>query len=178
MLSKKIESNERITLIENDEIIITYNDKKSIFKDLLGKDGSVSIHHRNVRTLAVELLKVFKGSSPVVFAEAFPVKQQSQHNMRNYSYFAMPRAKMVNHGLESLLYINSKLWDSTPPHMEEIILSYIRDYNKETLLMNLNMVLKLGKLICAYADFTKFIYYIIHFLSLFSCYLLEFMEFI
>ena len=98
--------------------------------------------------------------------------------MRNYSYFAMPRAKMVNHGLESLSYINSNLWDSTPPHMEGIILSYIRDYNKETLLMNLNMVLKLGKLICAYADFTKFIYYIIHFLSLFSCYLLEFMEFI
>ena len=46
MLSKKIESNERITLIENDEIIITYNDKKSIFKDLLGKDGSVSIHQK------------------------------------------------------------------------------------------------------------------------------------
>ena len=34
---------------------LIYNDKKSFFKDLLKKDGSVSIHHRNVRTLAVEL---------------------------------------------------------------------------------------------------------------------------
>ena len=57
--------------------------------------------------------------------------------------------------------------------------------------MNLNMSLKLGNLICAHADFAKFIYKTldicsqrlfpfalrIHFLSLLS-YLLEFMEFI
>ena len=40
--------------------------------------------------------------------------------MRNYSHFAMPRAKTVNHGLESLSYIGSKLWDSIPSHMKEI----------------------------------------------------------
>ena len=32
----------------------------------------------------------------------------------------MPRAKTVNHGLESLSYIGSKLWDSMPSHMKEI----------------------------------------------------------
>ena len=88
---------------------LIYNDKKSSFKDLLEKDWSVSIHHRNFRTFAAELFKVFKGLSPVIFAEAFPVRQQSEYNMRNYSYFAMPRAKTVNHGLESLSYIGSKL---------------------------------------------------------------------
>ena len=93
---------------------LIYNDKKSSFEDLLEIHGSVSIHHRNLRTLAVELLRVFKGLSPVIFAEAFPVKQQSQYNMKNYSYFAMPRAKTVNNGLESLSYIGSKLWDSIP----------------------------------------------------------------
>ena len=75
---------------------LIYNDKKSSFEDLLQKAGSASIHHRNLRTLAVELFKVFKGLSPVIFAEAFPVRQQSQYNMRNYSYFAVSCAKMVN----------------------------------------------------------------------------------
>ena len=32
----------------------------------------------------------------------------------------MPPAKTVNHGLESLSYIGSKLWDSIPSHMKEI----------------------------------------------------------
>ena len=98
---------------------LIYNDKKSSFEDLLEKDGSVSVHNKNFRKLAVELFKVFKGLSLVIFAEAFPVRQQSQHNMRNYSYFAMPRAKLVNHGLDSFSYINSKLWDSIPSLMKE-----------------------------------------------------------
>ena len=89
---------------------LIYNDKKLSFKDLLEKDGS--IHHRNLRTLALELFKALKGLSPVIFAEAFC--------RRNYSHFAMPRAKTVNHGLESLSYIVSKLWDSIPSHMKEI----------------------------------------------------------
>ena len=78
------------------------------------------MHHRNLRTLAVEMFKAFKGSSPVIFAEAFPVRQQSQYHMRYNSYFAMSRAKTVNHGLESLSYICGKLWDSIPFHMKKI----------------------------------------------------------
>ena len=99
---------------------LIYNDKKSSFEDLLEKDESVSIHHRNLRALAAELLKVFKGFRPVIFTEAFPVRQQSQFNMRNNSYFPMHRAKTVNRGLESLSYIGSKLWDSIISHMKDI----------------------------------------------------------
>ena len=86
--------------------------KNHLFVDLLEKDVSVSIHQRNLRTLAVELFKEFKGLNPLTFAEAFPVRQQSHYNMKNYSHLAIPRAKTVNHGLESLQYIDSKVWDS------------------------------------------------------------------
>ena len=79
----------------------------------------LSIHHRNLRTLVVELFKVFKGLGPVIFAEAFPIRQQSQKHMKYYSYFAVSGAKTVNHGLEKLSYIGSKLWDSIQFHMKQ-----------------------------------------------------------
>ena len=100
-------NNNKINRLHERCLRLIYNDKKSSFKNILEKDGSIYVHHRNLRTLAVELFKVFKGLSPVIFAEAFPVRQQSQYNMRNHSYFAMPCAKTVNHGLESLSYIGS-----------------------------------------------------------------------
>ena len=110
-------------------------------------------HHRNLRTLAIELFEVFKGLSPFIFAEAFPVRQQSQYNMRNCSYFAMPRPKTVNHGLESLSYIGVKFWDSVPSHMKEI-----DSINEFKHVINLETCYQLGNLICAQADFAKFTY--------------------
>ena len=37
--------------------IIVYNHHSSTFEDLLVKDNSVSIHHRNIHLLAIELYK-------------------------------------------------------------------------------------------------------------------------
>ena len=113
-------NNNKINRLHERCLRLIYNDKKSSFEDLLEKDEAVSIHHRNLRTLAVELFKVFKGLSPLIFTEAFPVRKPSQYSMRNSSYFAMPRANTVNYGLQSLAYIGSKLWDNIPSNMKKI----------------------------------------------------------
>ena len=95
-------NNNKINRLHEKCRCLIHNDKTLSFEDLLQKDGSVSIHHRNLRALVVELLKVFKGLTPVIFAKAFSVREQSQYNMSSYSYFAMSRVKSVNHRLESL----------------------------------------------------------------------------
>ena len=67
-------NNSKINRLHERCLRLIDNDNKSSFEDLLKKDGSVSIHHRNLRTLAVELFKVFKGLSSIIFAEAFTVR--------------------------------------------------------------------------------------------------------
>ena len=67
-------NNNKINRLHERYLCLIYNDKNLPFKYLLEKDGSVSIRHRNLRPLAVELFKVFKVLSPVIFAEAFPVR--------------------------------------------------------------------------------------------------------
>ena len=59
--------------IGNFESFISYHKKASY--------GPDNINHLH------ELFKVFKGLSAEGFAEAFPVRQQSQYNMKNYSCF-------------------------------------------------------------------------------------------
>ena len=49
---------------------LIHNDKSSSYEELLTKDGSVSIHHRNIQALATQLCKS-NGHSPEIFTEIF-----------------------------------------------------------------------------------------------------------
>ena len=53
--------NNKIKLIHERALRISYKDKTSIFQELLEKDISVSIRHRNVQKLAIEIYKVLHG---------------------------------------------------------------------------------------------------------------------
>ena len=43
---------------------LIYNDKLSSFKDLLEKNDSVSIHHKNLQALAIDMFKIHSKTSP------------------------------------------------------------------------------------------------------------------
>ena len=60
----------KINRIYERALRITYNSKSS-FQDTFDKDNSVTIHHRNIRTLAIEKFKVLRGLSPPLLNEVF-----------------------------------------------------------------------------------------------------------
>ena len=70
--------NNKINRIHERALRITYNDKSSSFQDLLKKGNSVSIHHRNIRTLATEIFQFLQGLSPPILNEVF--------SERNFNY--------------------------------------------------------------------------------------------
>ena len=56
--------NNKINRIHERALRISYNDKSSSCGELLTKDRSVTIHHRNIRALTIEIYKVIQGISP------------------------------------------------------------------------------------------------------------------
>ena len=48
-------SHTRINHLHERALRIVYNDNESTFEDLLKKDNYVSIHHKNIRLLGIEL---------------------------------------------------------------------------------------------------------------------------
>ena len=50
---------------------LIYNDKRSSCEDLLEKDNYVSIHHKNLQALAIEMFKVHTKTSPEIMQEVF-----------------------------------------------------------------------------------------------------------
>ena len=63
--------NNEINRIHERALRITYKEKSSTFQELLEKDSSVSIHHRNVQKLAIEIYKVLHGFSPPILNDIF-----------------------------------------------------------------------------------------------------------
>ena len=100
-----------------------YNDKIPPFEDLLEKDNSVSIHHKNVQALVTDMLKVYNKTSPEIMQEMFTIKEQGEYNLRNQADFVVLHVESVNFGFESIRYIGPKIWESLPQDLK----------NKETI---------------------------------------------
>ena len=52
-------TNNRINKLDETALRLVYSDYESTFEDLLTKDGSFTVHHYNIQTLAIELYKVY-----------------------------------------------------------------------------------------------------------------------
>ena len=91
--------NNKINSIHERALRITYQDHISTFQELLNKDNSVSIHHRNLQALATEMFKIHRGLSPDILREIF-VPKISLYNLRRNNTSERGQAHSVYHGTE------------------------------------------------------------------------------
>ena len=108
------ENNNQINRLHERCLRIIYNGKRSSFNALLEKDGSISIHERNIKILAKEMFKVSKNLAPHQMQEIFKLKDQPHYNLRYNSLFFRPLVKSVYKGTESLSFLRPKIWDILP----------------------------------------------------------------
>ena len=107
-----------INSIHERALRITYQENRSTFHELLNKDNSVSIHHRNLQVLATEMFKIHRGLSPEILRETF-VSKTSSYNLPRNDTFEKRKVHFVYYGTESLSFLGSKLWDLVPVQLKQ-----------------------------------------------------------
>ena len=105
--------NNKINRIHERALRITYKDKSSTFQELLEKDSSISIYHRNIQKLAIEIYKVLHGFSSTILNDIFvPVSRPNTFH-RNYR-LQRRRVNSVTYGSESVSFLGPNIWDLVP----------------------------------------------------------------
>ena len=100
--------NRRINYVHERTLRLVYQDYSSTFDQLLGEDGSVSFHHRNIRTLATEMFKVRGGLAPSIFSDLFTYLVRGDK-------FIIPGVKSVKKGKYSVRYFGPVVWNTMVP---------------------------------------------------------------
>ena len=113
------ENNREINRLYEKCLRTIYNEKQSSFNEVLEKDGSISIHERNLQVLATEMYKISNGLSTPLMKDIFPVKR-NPYNLRQNSQFSRPRINTLYHGTEKVSNLGPKIWDLVPSNVKEI----------------------------------------------------------
>ena len=85
------------------------------------KDGTVSMHHRNIQTLPTEMYKIKNDLLAEIVPNIFTQRTQNHSSLGNASDFQIPFARTLYHGTENISYLGPKIWGIVPDEMKNAI---------------------------------------------------------
>ena len=108
------EMNKKINHIHERALRLVYFDYKASFEELLKKDKSVSIHHRNIHNVAILMYMVKNNLSPPFIQDIFDYKGNGRIT-RMGDKFARPNVNKVHKGENSLRNFGPIVWNTMLP---------------------------------------------------------------
>ena len=104
--------NNRINKIHERALRLVYNDNVSSFQDLLIKSNSVSVHHKNIQILAIELYKTKNDIGPELLKHIFKLKGDYKYCSK--MPFETNNVRTVTYGTETISFLGPKIWSLIP----------------------------------------------------------------
>ena len=111
--------NNKINRLHERSLRIVYSDQSSTFEELLEKDGTFSIHLRNIQSLAIEIYKFVNGLSPEIMNSVFHLTENNQYSLRNVYELYSRNPRTVKYGTETISYLAPKIWSIVPQTIKE-----------------------------------------------------------
>ena len=106
--------NLKINRLHERALRLLYCDDKSTFEELLQKEGTFTIHQRNIQSLAIEMFKTKNNIGPELLNNIFLDRNYNGPSLRNVSDFKMPNINTVHYGEDSLRFFGYKIWELIP----------------------------------------------------------------
>ena len=110
--------NNRINKLQERALRLVHNDNTSSFYELLHKDSSFRIHHRNIQKLALEIYKVKHRIAPKIMCELFN-EANVPYNLCQDVRFCSYNVRTVLYGSETLSYLKPKIWNLIPSDIRD-----------------------------------------------------------
>ena len=74
-------NNNRVTKLHKKYLRQIHRDETSSYEEVMEKDGSVSIHYKNIQTLEVEMFKLKNDTSPAIVSDVFLPYARNHNNL-------------------------------------------------------------------------------------------------
>ena len=112
--------NNKINKLHERALKLVYKDPLLSFQELLDKDNSVRIHHRNLQKLATEMYKLNNNISPTLLKNILPEKDNI-HNLRSNNPFQTFNIRTVGYGMETIAFRGPKTWAIVPTEIKQAV---------------------------------------------------------
>ena len=109
--------NNRINKLHERCLRVVYKDSSLSFQELLRKDNSFCIHHRNLQRLATKMYKAYNILSLSLVRDIFPVRD-TPYNLRNNNPFQSINVRTVFNGTETISFRGPKIWSLVPDNIK------------------------------------------------------------
>ena len=110
--------NNKINKLHERGLRLVYKDASLSFQQLLEKDNSVTIHHRNLRKLATEMYKLKNNLSPKLLKSIIS-ESNNPYDLRSENPFQTNNIRTVCYGTETISFRGPKTWALLPSEIKQ-----------------------------------------------------------